>query len=827
MRSPQTQQLDPTARAAAALDALGVAVVTHPSNDHLRDRLASHDLASAALTRTLVRTVVRLQTARLLESDGRSGVSADRGDTTLRTLWFDVPRALLDLWPDPPPGTEHEEHTDIHISCEDAANIAAVLNTDDCDAHTLGSVYESLLAFEGDFDVERGRCVLHASGDERRTRGAFYTPEPLVQHLLDNALEPVIDERLGRATSTDERARALFDIRVCDPACGSGRFLVPAARRLAHHLARMQAGVCAQREAMHAVLTRCVFGVDIDPVAATLCRLALWLESPDPALAAILVSRIRVGNALLGATPGVLREGIPDDALRSVQDEEASALAALRRRNKRERANRVQSTPALDAAHARVVADAWCAAFTVRLRNDGIIEAITDGMLQSIERDPESIDPALYDAVTTAAREHRFFHWHLEFPSVGAGLDGGFDVMIGNPPFLNQLASKTASPRAHAGIIRARSSGVVGGYADAAAAFLLLSVQLLRARGRASLVLPRSLLASKDAGPVCKAVLEHASLASMWVADEHVFDSASIYTCAPTLERDGPRVRALERFLSATFDPLPPIEVDTDELRHETTWAPLVAAASGIPEFECPSPMTLGDVAHATADFRDQFYGLDGFLIEHDDIAPRARAIDQTFPPIVTSGLIDLAECRWGKAHTRILKHSWRAPRIDRVRMDANGTLGEWITRRLVSKVILATQTRVLEVFVDESGRFVPGIPLITIVPREPSDLWRIGACVASPVASAIAMRRYSGVALSIDAIKLSAKQTLELPIPSDQRTWDEAANAFRKLQNSARSACRDRHLIAFARSSTAAYALDRAAASDVIEWWLARARGS
>jgi hypothetical protein len=177
----------------------------------------------------------------------------------------------------------------------------------------LGSVHESLLELEARPDTVKQRFRLEpARGNERKTTGSYYTPTPLIESLLDTALDPIIEERAASGIPDD-----LLRITVCDPACGSGHFLVAAARRLARRYAAMHAGddepaPVAIRRALGNVVRQCVYGVDVNPLAAELAKVSLWLESLDPGKPlAFLDARIKVGNSLLGVTPELLEAGIP------------------------------------------------------------------------------------------------------------------------------------------------------------------------------------------------------------------------------------------------------------------------------------------------------------------------------------------------------------------------------------------------------------------------------------------------------------------------------------------------------------------------------------
>lgn len=399
----------------------------------------------------------------------------------------------------------------------------------------------------------------------------------------------------------------------------------------------------------------------------------------------------------------------------------------------------------------------------------------------------------------------------------------GFDVILGNPPFLNQLESATASGKGPAAMLQTITDGVISGYTDVSATFLYQSVSMCRDRGRVALVQPQSLLAAKDAGPVRGGVLDTGSLTAIWVSNEHVFEGASVFTCAPTLEIHGPRQVALQRSSKGVFERLPDLDVDIDELATEETWAHLVAAASGIPEVSVMGNGVIGDFATATADFRDQYYGLDGFLVEDCDVPASETEIDTNYPPIVTTGLIDLAACHWGGSSTRLLKTKWEMPRIDRRRMNEEGTLGPWMTERLVPKIMVATQTKVLEVFVDVEGRFVPSIPLITVSSQARERIWHIAAALASPVCTAIGMQKYAGAALSASALKLSAKQILALPLPSDETAWGQAASDLKAAHSAATPDSQAGHLLAMGRATCDAYGVPKKQQGTLLAWWRER----
>ena len=212
----------------------------------------------------------------------------------------------------------------------------------------LGSVYESLLELHPEMNVDAGTFELEtAGGHERKTTGSYYTPDSLVQLLLDSALDPVLDE----AVRQNDPEKAILDLKVCDPAAGSGHFLIAAAHRMARKLAFIRTGdeepsPEATRKALRDVIGHCIYGVDINPMAVELCKVSLWMEALEPGKPlSFLEHRIQCGNSLLGTTPALLEKGIPDDAFKPIEGDDKEICKEYKKRNKAEKKQTEMFTP--------------------------------------------------------------------------------------------------------------------------------------------------------------------------------------------------------------------------------------------------------------------------------------------------------------------------------------------------------------------------------------------------------------------------------------------------------------------------------------------------
>ena len=350
----------------------------------------------------------------------------------------------------------------------------------------FGSVYESLLEYEPKFTGE-GRNLsfgLHRGGDQRALTGSHYTPDDLVQPLIRHSLDHLIDERL----KADDPEVALLDLRVADIACGSGHILLAAARRIATELAVVRTGEeqpspAAYRTALRDAVCHCIYGVDLNPLAVELCKVALWLEAHIPGQPLnFLDYHIKCGNAIVGfARLEELGQGVATEAFKTLPGDDKELAAAYRKKNKEDLRHQKQAvlnfTPELrghlDAVleewqslsalpektpaqidtkkerfskfaqgqHAgllRTIADIPVAQFYIPKVPGSEANLITDSEFRGYwcgQRAPQGRGAV---AARALGEQMRFFHWFLEFPEIMER--GGFDCILGNPPYLGGKA---------------------------------------------------------------------------------------------------------------------------------------------------------------------------------------------------------------------------------------------------------------------------------------------------------------------------------------------------------------------------------------------------
>ena len=441
----------------------------------------------------------------------------------------------------------------------------------DLGVEQLGSVYETLLDYEPQARRRAGtkgwNVSLERGSGVRKATGTFYTPLPLADYLVRRTLGPLVRE------TPPER---ILSLRVVDPAMGSGAFLVAACRYLAnaYETSLVRHGGCHASDIgeheraviRRTIAERCLYGVDINPMAVQLARLSLWLAtlSADRPLT-FLDHRLQTGDSLLGAwlgllaTPPVRRrsprrdastlalfdaetvrtalaaalpvrfslESVPNDTLDDVRAKER-ALARLNRRD-------------TGLSRWKRVADLWCACWLAQSADAlpaAAFTALSDAIVTGSGALPAALADRYLQSAGDLARARRLFHWELEFPEVFFGAGGGrlanagFDAVVGNPPWdmiradSGSTESREQSRTSIAPVLRfAHDSGVYtaqsGGQANRYQLFTERALALARRGGRVGLVLPAGLAIDHGSAALRRRLLSECDIDALVSIDNH------------------------------------------------------------------------------------------------------------------------------------------------------------------------------------------------------------------------------------------------------------------------------------------------------------------
>jgi len=391
----------------------------------------------------------------------------------------------------------------------------------------IGAIYENLLDYQPRVMDEReeldegpvlpaNKFVLDPRGTERKGSGSYYTHPNLVDQLIETALKPVVEDRLNQPSksrtstgdspnttptantptnrtptvregantmSRQQKIDALLDINVCDPACGSGAFLIKANNYLARVLARVRTGeeYPSDRELLEAkreVLQHCIYGVDLNPMAVELARVSLWINATVQDMPLnYLDHRIKVGNSLIGTLPDSIERGITQEhfSLQYIPEgDDREVVKELRKQCRKENKalekarnmsmfepheidpyhvseiedipeNTVQQISEKKERYAeytnsdryreqKFIHDLWTASFF--WENTEEREWYPTPMnFREARNNPDKLPDASKNEIERLAGENKFFHWHLEFPEIFETDHPGFDCVLGNPPW--------------------------------------------------------------------------------------------------------------------------------------------------------------------------------------------------------------------------------------------------------------------------------------------------------------------------------------------------------------------------------------------------------
>ena len=350
----------------------------------------------------------------------------------------------------------------------------------DLSVRHMGTIYEGLLEFKLiPCDAADGWAVdLVNDKGERKATGSYYTPDYIVKFIVEQTVGPALWETVtGKSTDTDI-VNAVLAVNVLDPAMGSGHFLVEATEFISRFLVDygiLPEGKTAEEADIaywkRRVVQSCIYGVDLNPLAVELAKLSLWLVTvaKDRPLS-FLDHHLRPGNSLVGAsleelqnpyaiaTNGTKKNGaskeheslfnasefatlmsIAVDKMWSIEESEAENVTQVKEQEQLYTELRHQLVDKYGK-----VADLICARhFGINVAN-GEWTGLVSALLGNSMTDMAALQELLQQGKDIARREH-FFHWELEFPEIyfdrfGRPLydDGGFDVVVGNPPYVRQ-----------------------------------------------------------------------------------------------------------------------------------------------------------------------------------------------------------------------------------------------------------------------------------------------------------------------------------------------------------------------------------------------------
>ncbi len=376
----------------------------------------------------------------------------------------------------------------------------------------------------------------------------------------------------------------------------------------------------------------------------------------------------------------------------------------------------------------------------------------------------------------------------------------GFDLVFGNPPFLSpRLRSQRYLPvnGVDWGELRRLYPDIAGPTTDLSAYFVARAFAQLRVGGICAMIVPISFLSSEGAAKV-RAVIEDQG--EVLQVDRLPADSfvASVNTVCVWMQK--------RRDTSSTAE------------LGWTSWGSWIAES---PSLELVVRHRLVEVARVTAGFRDEFYQVARAVSEEPRVGEVAQLGDDDrcrvtrWHRVLTVGHLGWGEPRWGARAVKIGGQKFLRPVIARATLE---TMSPSIRGLLRPKLVVAPQKKIVAPWVDAGGTTIPLTPVVSVLPHQSasSDLSRLAAAIGSPVAAAFLEQRCAGTALSASALKFSARDLGQLPLPSDQAAWSRAGRVWPPTD--------DASLSLYLGAMRGAYGIEGQSWSDLVRWWLARA---
>jgi hypothetical protein len=375
----------------------------------------------------------------------------------------------------------------------------------------LGTIYERLLQFHLAAAGDRLQLV-RAPG--RRESGSYFTPEYVVDRIVERTLEPILEAYSRAAADSrrrgEETLEVFLQLRVLDPAMGSGHFLVGACAYIAQYIATdpSYGGSLSLEEIQRLVAERCLYGVDVNGLAVELAQLSLWLTTVREGEPLTFLHNLRDGNSLVGADVSDLLEGGEDVFAQRLAREAETLLAR----------------------------EAAIASSETDVHEKERLARAVDALREPLEQYATN-----YVAGTFTDDIGRPFHWELEFPEVFLEANGrprqngGFDAVVGNPPWVRIQALG----RELADYCRRRYTTASGAF-DTYVVFLERSLSLLAPEGRLGFIVP-NLLLKLDYARRLREIFADRRLVEEIVDFGHaqIFDEATNYSCILILDRRG------------------------------------------------------------------------------------------------------------------------------------------------------------------------------------------------------------------------------------------------------------------------------------------------
>ena len=641
-------------------------------------------------------------------------------------------------------------------------------------------------------------------GADRRESGTHYTPKSLTEKIVEETLTPVAYRGPADGKAPEEwelkSAEELLDLKICDPAMGSGAFLVQACRWLSDRLVEawsvteksgrridsegriVEQGDIAGFEplrqdaeerailARRLIAERCLYGVDRNPLAVELAKLSLWLTTMSKGRPfGFLDHNLRSGDSLLGIHDlGQLVEldmtpkGIKQLRLfgRGIQAavEEAIALRMRLRAIPIRDIRDVEAMSALDTESKAVLQRPILVADELlRISIDLSKKArVLRAELQVLASNADDLfsrenNPSRYE-------EENFFHWPLEFPEVFMMGSRGLDAVIGNPPYVNAVLKSDADVTGNLRKFFASNYESATGSYDLYVLFFERAMHVCASAGTVGFIVPNKILSAEYAESLRRILVRDAEIQSISDYSSIRVFSASVYPVVLVLRLLKTHADAFVEVVQKS--PRQPVRQSAFANAPSCLWGFILTDFAEIIETALVDTVDLGTRASVSgAATVAEAYELISALEESD-----TQEIPSGFSKFVVSGNIRPFRVTWEDAPVQYLKRRYTKPIAN-----LNAIPEKRRNQALKPKVIISGMAKRPVAFEDSKGEYLSGKSTVIIIdPKDGINLKTITAVLNSKLGSLIYFGLYSGLALSGGYLRFGPPQISAFPIPKD-----------------------------------------------------------
>lgn len=654
-------------------------------------------------------------------------------------------------------------------------------------------------------------------GTDRRSSGTHYTPKTLTEMIVREALEPVVYDGPAKGTPRVEwklkSPAELLDLKVCDPAMGSGAFLVQACRYLGDRLVESWAAadkdgkavasngtvtefppndpmsnllddrIC---EARRLVAEKCLYGVDINPLAVELAKLSLWLVTISKGRPfGFLDHNLKSGDSLLGVSDikqliqfRMKPSSAPFGNLLTTKIESAVAEALVEREAIRAGRSRDIKDISLLQQHYRKseeltrrikeYADFFIGEVLVAgkpgKKNDAKLDAAAMEGADLIDGDTLNVvylhnrtkANLAYDLPAGQTAPRRPFHWAIEFPEVFA--QGGFNAIVGNPPYVNAVTLSSGDNKRSIlkDFYQAWYKTAKGSF-DLYIPFYERSLSLIKNYGIVGLLIPNKVLSIDYAESLRALVLEIGSVKTILDFSKGHYFQASVYTVA-LISIKNVNVDTLVRIPQSEIV----VKVSKQLLQSvpDHLWGFVITGESDLFVRLLENTVPLSSVAMASGTATvSEAYEIAPLIVENK--SPN-QDIPKGFVKFIVSGNIRGGYTTWGCDKVQYLKHSYAKPIVQVSRLPTNRA-----KQAIQTKIAISGLASRPTAFFDEYGTYYPGKSTVIITAGSKALLARLTTLLNSKIGRIIYHAQYGSLSLQGGYMRFGPPQLNRFPIPA------------------------------------------------------------